>query len=1323
MATFRYTNPGTAELLNTSGTTLAVDYTKSITETAFYGSTSRADNFRTPAGVKEIWFKFDLYLSSSMTRGNRFSFGHYSSALGGYVGSWNGSGSFGYWDAPNKFLVDTQPTNAIDTRIQGTLGAINHVLLHMKSDATNGLLELTVNGTTYTRTGNINNGADFDCLYLYSDNANVLFSNIIVSDTEIQSGEGWHNISFDVERRISNRVEFTVPVERVLIEPIIIPFLMGNHFNHLIQNIYLSPNVPEKIILPKKSKVYLHADAINGGAVKIYSDTDATGTVTGDVYAALDECESVFIQETLSPQKILYEFMYWLANHGGADLDGAINHCTGGLFASKDEAINSFFYDHDNKAAGDTFLRDYCGVILDNEDTGAVIGSDAGGGYPKTAKTIVPEPVPVEDWIVPERGSSKIIEGLTVNFPTSGYKGTFTDAENHILAGLNSVWIEQALLLVNKSCGLSFVNWANSGLFSVGTISVKFVNETNNTLAYVAVTYTDNRAEKLELRINMYAYGSIKTDSEDGATRANDLYYLDRTLAHEMTHAIMAACIVDYSTLPLFIKEGIAEFIHGIDDTDTARIRYVHHDNQRSKLESIFSTGGGANDLYVYAAGYLFFRYLIKQTLERGNVSPSSAQVYNLFISDGEVDYYGRALTDNTRAIVSADTLRELVKTSSLAADVEILDVIPVEFTADINRAIKGKVKLFAIDNSKYFSGGTRRNLLRDSTSPEAVIIPSETIPAAPDNTIGLQSIEISLSEQQLTDNVSFVGVVPFDIMYPVKGQYLDYVFDMRVERVQQKGILYSCECCSDVDQLLYTQLAYTVPQSTDWHSSGESTDTVTNDDKSVSAKFHASSIARTIGKTPVIQFDDFASTVLTENLGGATYADMIRDVFGWSSRVPTQMINVFIRDDKMYFVQRGHEARLIDLSGTKHTIPTITHELVRMTWGSTPWSKTETREVEVYRPSTTSTSSSGTSGTGGSGGTGSIGGGSGSGSGTGGGTGTGDNPYDPIDPANPDDDDEDEEENGGGSGGVLTTYDSFDGYPESGYIEYYYDEQGRLVYSYSRVHNKETDKTTKTAISQGYDADGALIYSETSVRTSGGKEKSSRSRTIVEKGYAYLGGEKFLSHESSVTYENGKLVSSKTIFHGATQFGQGTITVTDDGEFSGNVTGQNTGDDRVTPYRRVSAKKLTEKTLETSLKAAKKNSSGGGTPGSGTGTGGITAGGLSTHEEIYAAYQANHEANYYTEQQSRTLNGLSLYDSSFPIHNVGKLVELTAAIKWLNRRTKETVTFTLYEYPHLIDFNDRIIFNGSEYFLVSNVATTNARIFNEQRVSMVRWY
>ncbi|MBR6012791.1 MAG: hypothetical protein IK062_03285, partial [Selenomonadaceae bacterium] len=92
-----------------------------------------------------------------------------------------------------------------------------------------------------------------------------------------------------------------------------------------------------------------------------------------------------------------------------------------------------------------------------------------------------------------------------------------------------------------------------------------------------------------------------------------------------------------------------------------------------------------------------------------------------------------------------------------------------------------------------------------------------------------------------------------------------------------------------------------------------------------------------------------------------------------------------------------------------------------------------------------------------------------------------------------------------------------------------------------------------------------------------------------------------------------------------------------------------------------------------------------------------------------------SHVAGFYDErltlwepfdkQKDVTIDGNPLIDTSFPVADKDKLIELTDAIKWLNRKVKETVAFDLYNYPHLIDFNDKIMFNGKFYFLESNTA------------------
>ena len=281
--------------------------------------------------------------------------------------------------------------------------------------------------------------------------------------------------------------------------------------------------------------------------------------------------------------------------------------------------------------------------------------------------------------------------------------------------------------------------------------------------------------------------------------------------------------------------------------------------------------------------------------------------------------------------------------------------------------------------------------------------------------------------------------------------------------------------------------------------------------------------------------------------------------------------------------------------------------------------------------------------------------------------------------------------------------------------MTYTYNSDGLLIQSYTYVHNHETNQNTYTTVNHGYDEDGTLIYTGTFVQSMDGTDGDSSSQTEEYKGYVILpNGEKFLARESIIRRvgENSltptELAESKTIIHSPTRAGQGHTTVISDGEDIGGVVGQNTGDDRVTPFARYKANSLND------------SSSSSGASGTFDALNDIDSSGAYWYNPETGKWEKLNET---VDTQSRTINGLSLYDSSFPIHNTDKLIELTEAIKWLNRRTKETVTFTLYEYPHLIDFNDRIIFNGAQYFLVSNIATTDAHIFNEQRISMVRWY
>ena len=89
-----------------------------------------------------------------------------------------------------------------------------------------------------------------------------------------------------------------------------------------------------------------------------------------------------------------------------------------------------------------------------------------------------------------------------------------------------------------------------------------------------------------------------------------------------------------------------------------------------------------------------------------------------------------------------------------------------------------------------------------------------------------------------------------------------------------------------------------------------------------------------------------------------------------------------------------------------------------------------------------------------------------------------------------------------------------------------------------------------------------------------------------------------------------------------------------------------------------------------------------------------------------------------------------SLIDMEFPVKGEAYLKELTQAILWLNRKTQETVTLEVFaniqdgvpDVGHIVDFTERIKFEGKEYFLQSNAVELTPRSL-KQTIKMTRWY
>ena len=94
------------------------------------------------------------------------------------------------------------------------------------------------------------------------------------------------------------------------------------------------------------------------------------------------------------------------------------------------------------------------------------------------------------------------------------------------------------------------------------------------------------------------------------------------------------------------------------------------------------------------------------------------------------------------------------------------------------------------------------------------------------------------------------------------------------------------------------------------------------------------------------------------------------------------------------------------------------------------------------------------------------------------------------------------------------------------------------------------------------------------------------------------------------------------------------------------------------------------------------------------------------------------------------TLPYSSLIDTEFPVVGTDYLRALTREIEWLNRKTQETVTVEIRariqngipDIDHIVDFTERIRFEGHEYFLQSNTVELTPHLLR-QTIKMVRWY
>ena len=390
-------------------------------------------------------------------------------------------------------------------------------------------------------------------------------------------------------------------------------------------------------------------------------------------------------------QTVIKNFMGTLDNttlRGTAALDAAVQSVSN--FSSWSELTKTMVKDckaYNGDYTG--FLKDMCDIVLDNDDTGAITGSDAGGGSTKTAESVITE---IGSITYPS-SNTFTIQGLTVTVPELS---TLTESQKFIVGGLYTWWIDSALTLINNSFGINFKEPGTS----VNNIDVTFYNGSSGEMAVTSYSKTQKCTE-LHLRINMYYYDSIDKTNPNGLGSSAALTYLDRTIAHEMVHATMAANFDYFNDFPTIFKEGTAEVLHGIDDKRRDKIQNLA--TSSSSLQSAFN-GSGTN---TYAAGYMAFRYLAKQAANGRNPSDS--------ISGSSASNDTSTSTANTSTSTSTATTQATVSGSTSINGTTL--TVKGNFTEDI---WLGEKNLITNKTSNYANEGI---LTLDATQSTGTII------------------------------------------------------------------------------------------------------------------------------------------------------------------------------------------------------------------------------------------------------------------------------------------------------------------------------------------------------------------------------------------------------------------------------------------------------------------------------------------------------------------------------------------------------------------------------------------------------------------------
>lgn len=444
----------------------------------------------------------------------------------------------------------------------------------------------------------------------------------------------------------------------------------------------------------ESNKKYSRANSGSDVIIKVGNGSITLKNAVGKSFSIITVAKQN--QEKKTQQDVIKAFMHSLdnANISSADkmqdaLDEAVKYASGGKFTSYKNLIESFVSDCKSRST-DTFLKECCSIYLNNDDTGAITGWDAGGIVTKTAESVVEE----VGTLKPYKTSFRLLHspsGLTLVWNEKDNKNV-TESQKKIAQAFYSWWFSGAMDLVTESYGVDFKKTGTINEITLISVHYKDIVDIamkdNDVVGYAksldylkstpAITWSfdnnkDGKVDSLYVYVNEEDFVKFNF-SKNPNGHDNYSAYLDRIISHELTHAIMGANINYFHDLPNIIVEGMADITHGGDFRDvkdlvnsiktlsnTTAVNLLIEDNAKGIIDYQDAA---------YFTGYTLLRYLAKQGSNMPNgVKCDSGKTTIALTSDFKENSFDVADYFSTVTTIDASRDTKSVKLTGNAKD------------------------------------------------------------------------------------------------------------------------------------------------------------------------------------------------------------------------------------------------------------------------------------------------------------------------------------------------------------------------------------------------------------------------------------------------------------------------------------------------------------------------------------------------------------------------------------------------------------------------------------------------------------------------------